>query len=218
MAESENPIPDTPTPEAFAAAGDRPLIADGDDPLALFAAWLAEAVKAEPADANAMALATVDERGLPDVRIVLLKDFDNAGFTFYTNTESAKGHQLAGQPRAALCFHWKSLARQVRLRGPVFPVSPDEADRYFASRARDSRLGAWASDQSRPIADRAELLARVAGARVRFAGDVPRPPHWSGYRLAPDAVEFWQDQAFRLHDRVSYQRGPAGWTRTRLCP
>lgn len=218
MAEGDKPIPDTPTAEAYAAAVDRPLIADGDDPLALFAAWLAEAVTAEPADANAMALATVDEDGLPDVRIVLLKDFDAAGFTFYTNTESAKGRQLAGQPRAALCFHWTSLGRQVRLRGPVSPVAPEEADAYFASRARDSRLGAWASDQSRPLDARAELFARIDGARARFTGDVPRPPHWSGYRLAPDAIEFWQDQAFRLHDRVRYERAGENWTRSRLFP
>jgi pyridoxamine 5'-phosphate oxidase len=168
-----------------------------------------------------MALATVDPDGLPDVRMVLLKGFDAAGFVFYTNTESAKGTQLAAAPKAALLFHWKSLRRQVRLRGPVEPVSVAEADAYFASRPRHSRIGAWASDQSRPLRGRFELERRVAEQAARFGvGETPRPPHWSGYRIAPVAIEFWKDGPFRLHDRLLFQRaGPTQpWAKSRLFP
>ncbi|MEJ0023577.1 MAG: pyridoxamine 5'-phosphate oxidase [Alphaproteobacteria bacterium] len=194
---------------------------DADDPLALFARWLEDAIRKEQNDANAMALATVDASGLPDVRMVLLKDFGAAGFTFYTNTESAKGLELAANPRAALNFHWKSLRRQVRIRGPVEPVSAAEADAYFATRARDARIGAWASEQSRPMDGMLALQKRVATFAAKFGlGDVPRPPHWSGYRVAPLAVEFWRDRPFRLHERVRYERAAPSeaWRVSRLFP
>lgn len=193
---------------------------DGPDPLSLFDEWLRAATASEPNDPNAVALATVDEAGMPDVRMVLLKGFDAAGFVFYTNLESRKGRQLASTPKAALCFHWKSLRRQVRLRGPVQSVEPAEADAYFASRPRLSRIGAWASEQSRPLESKFALEKAVALFTARYAaGAIPRPRHWSGFRLAPDEMEFWRDGAFRLHDRVRFSRGgPGGWTRTRLFP
>lgn len=190
-----------------------------DDPFGLFIDWLADARAHEPNDANAMALATVDAAGLPDCRMVLLKDVDARGFTFYSNQESAKGQQLAAHPQAALLFHWKTLRRQVRVRGRVEAVSQAEADAYFASRARESRIGAWASDQSRPLEDRATLEAAVARETARFDGqDVPRPDRWTGWRLIPDEIEFWRDRPFRLHDRVKFTREPKGWTRGRLYP
>ncbi len=189
------------------------------DPIALFAAWFAEAMAAEPGDPNAMALATLATDGAPDVRMVLLKGFDAAGFVFYTNAGSTKGGQLAARPAAALAFHWKSLRRQVRVRGAVEPVPAEEADHYFAGRARGSRVGAWASRQSQPLASRGELEAAVAAAEARFAaGDIPRPPHWQGYRVGPASIEFWQERPFRLHDRVRFTRDLAGWTRQRLYP
>lgn len=190
------------------------------DPFSLFAKWLQAATAREPNDPNAMALATVDETGMPDVRMVLLKGFDPAGFTFYTNLESRKGSQLAQAPMAALCFHWKSLRRQVRVRGPVEPVKPDEADTYFESRPRLSRIGAWASQQSRPLESKFALEKAVALTTARFAaGSVPRPPHWSGFRLAPQDIEFWRDGAFRLHDRIRFSRADGQtWSRTRLYP
>lgn len=192
-----------------------------DDPLALFDAWMADAEASEINDANAMALATVDAAGMPDARMVLLKEATPAGFVFYTNTESAKGRQLAAVPKAALCFHWKSLRRQVRVRGPVMPVSAEEADAYFASRPLGSRIGAWASQQSRPLESRFALETAVARYTAQYAaGHIPRPPHWSGYRLTPLEIEFWRDRRFRLHDRFVFRRDSADapWTRERLYP
>ncbi|MHA1157744.1 MAG: pyridoxamine 5'-phosphate oxidase [Alphaproteobacteria bacterium] len=190
------------------------------DPIALFAAWLGDAEASEPSDPTAMALATVDESGLPNVRMVLLKQFDASGFAFYTNRESAKGTELLANAKAAACFHWKSRRRQVRLRGPVEEVTGEEADAYFASRARHSRIGAWASQQSRPLATRFALEKAVASYAAKYAvGEVPRPAYWSGFRIRPQTIEFWQDGAFRLHDRIAFNSdGQGGWTGTRLFP
>ncbi|GEP01029.1 pyridoxamine 5'-phosphate oxidase [Methylobacterium haplocladii] len=189
------------------------------DPWALFSAWMTEATAAEPEDANAMALATADANGLPDVRMVLLKGADPHGLVFYTNVESAKGEQLARNPQAAVVFHWKSLRRQIRARGPIVPVTPEEADAYFASRHRDSRIGAIASRQSRPLADRPTLMAEVAELSARYEdGPIPRPENWTGFRIAPVQMEFWQNGDFRLHDRVRFTRDGAGWSRARLYP
>ena len=192
-----------------------------EEPFALFDAWLAEAGKSEPNDPNAMALATVDADGLPDARMVLLKGFDARGLVFYTNEESAKGRQLAAMPKAAALFHWKSLRRQIRLRGAVTLVSDEEADAYFASRPRASRIGAWASAQSRPLESRLALEMAIARHAARFGlGEVPRPAYWRGFRLAPVAIEFWRDGAFRLHDRIAFTRTAtdAPWRRERLYP
>lgn len=189
------------------------------DPLHRFTAWLAEASAVEPNDPNAMTLATATPEGRPSARMVLLKGVDDRGFVFYTNRESRKGGELAENPHAALLFHWKSLRRQVRVEGPVEEVSAAESDSYFASRPRLSRLGAWASDQSRPLSSRAVLVGRVAELELRYKfGEIPRPPHWGGYRLVPEAFEFWQDMPYRLHDRSRLVRAPGGWDESRLFP
>jgi pyridoxamine 5'-phosphate oxidase len=197
------------------------MIREKSDPLALFGEWYAEAAKSEPNDPSAMGLATVAPDGTPSLRMVLLKDYDDAGFVFYTNTASRKGQHLMAQPRAALLFHWKSLRRQVRLEGPVAPTTAAEADAYFATRARGSQIGAWASDQSQPLESRFALEKRVAEVAAKhLVGKVPRPPHWSGFRLTPLLIEFWQDAAFRLHDRLEYRRTAPGepWTTRTLYP
>lgn len=214
MAESNK---DTPAAVDFTAA---------DEPFALFASWLRDAEASEPNDPNAMALATVDGDGLPNVRMVLLKGVDSSetasrGFVFYTNYESAKGCELLAARKAALCFHWKSLRRQVRVRGVVSTVDDAEADAYFASRARGSRLGAWASAQSRPLESRFALEKAVAAVTARYVvGEIPRPPHWSGFRVTPVEIEFWHDRPFRLHDRLVFRRSSpdAAWTTVRLYP
>ncbi|MCY4393908.1 MAG: pyridoxamine 5'-phosphate oxidase [Rhodospirillaceae bacterium] len=189
------------------------------EPIDLFQAWFAEARESEPNDANAMALASVGADGMPSVRMVLLKDADADGFVFYTNFESRKGTELLAHPQAALCFHWKSLRRQVRVEGAVGTVTDAEADAYFASRARGSQIGAWASQQSRPMTGKAELLKRVGAFTAKFAvGKVARPPHWSGFRLMPRGFEFWNDGQFRLHDRLVYRREGDGWRTEVLYP
>ncbi len=197
-------------------AGD---VTDAGGPWTLFEAWMVEAKRTEPNDPHAMALATTGADGLPDVRIMLLKSYDARGFVFFTNDRSAKGMELTENPRAAIVFHWKSLRRQVRARGTVAPVTPEEADTYFACRARESRIGAIASRQSRPLANRETLLRDVDALARRFEGKpVPRPEHWRGFRVAPVSFEFWQERAYRLHDRVRYEEAPGGWAATRLYP
>jgi pyridoxamine 5'-phosphate oxidase len=189
------------------------------DPLALFDEWLAEARASEPNDPEAMALATVGTNRLPSVRMVLLKGHGPDGFVFYTNEQSAKGEQLSANPRAALLFHWKSLRRQVRIEGTVERVASAEADAYFASRARDSQLGAWASDQSRPLDRRETFEQRFQDVKRRFDGqDVPRPPHWGGYRVVPARIEFWSDRPHRLHERRLFTRAGPAWTEGLLYP
>lgn len=189
------------------------------DPLRQFEAWFAEAREAGVEVPEAMALGTASPDGRPSVRMVLLKQADERGFGFHTNYESRKGDELAANPHAALLFHWRLLGRQVRVEGRVEQVSPEESEAYFRTRPRGSRLAAWASPQSRPLADRAELDRLFADAASRFPGDeVPLPPQWGGFRLVPDAYEFWQHDENRLHDRVRYERAGDGWTRTRLAP
>lgn len=229
QARAQGLIPPSPDEAEYAreAAGDEGSPARAGEPFALFAEWLSAARHSEPNDPNAMALATTDADGMPDVRMVLLKDFDAEGFVFYTNALSAKGRQISANPQGALCFHWKSLRRQIRVRGPIVGVAEAEADTYFASRARLARIGAWASPQSTVMEGRFVLETRVAEAALRFGlGDIPRPPHWKGYRLRPLAIEFWRDRPFRLHERIIFTRaslaeagieaGP--WSRAMLFP
>ncbi|MFC3163575.1 pyridoxamine 5'-phosphate oxidase [Ciceribacter thiooxidans] len=192
-----------------------------NEPFTLFGMWLKDAEASEINDPNAVALATVDENGLPNVRMVLLKEFDTRGFVFYTNFESQKGREILGQKKAAMCFHWKSLRRQVRLRGEVEVVSDEEADIYYRSRPLGSRIGAWASKQSRPLESRFALEKAVAEYTARYAfGDVPRPAHWSGFRIRPTSIEFWHDRKFRLHDRIEFRRETVDspWTKVRMYP
>ena len=206
-------MPDALSPD------DARLIPPADDPIQLFEAWLAEAARTEPNDPNAMTVATATPDGRPSARIVLLKGVDRRGFVFYTNKEGRKGRELAANGHAALLFHWKTLGRQVRVEGAVEDVTDAEADLYYASRARISRLGAWASEQSRPLPSRAALERRVAELDARHPGDaIPRPPHWSGYRLIPVRLEFWQDMPYRLHDRRIYLRDEDRWEQGALYP
>jgi pyridoxamine 5'-phosphate oxidase len=212
---SESPPIEHPT---WLTTGD---FTEADEPLRLFAAWFEEAKRSEPADPEAMALATVDADGLPDARMVLLKGFDERGFVFYTNVDSQKGRQLAQTPKAALLFHWKSLNRQVRLRGPVEPVSDGEADAYFASRHRLAQIGAWASKQSSPLESRLAFEKAVALYTAKFGlGTIPRPPNWTGYRVMPLLMEFWHNRPYRLHDRIEFRRAAsnAPWVKRRLYP
>lgn len=214
-------IPGTPSAADYAADSDRALIPDVAEPYGLLEAWLKEANAHEPNDSTAMSLATVDADGLPDVRIVLLRGLSpEGGFQFYTNYDSAKGMQLAAHPKAALCFHWKSLRRQVRVRGAIEKTTAEQSDAYFRQRAPQSRIAAIASDQSRPLDDRDTFNQRVAEISSIYGDDddIPRPEHWGGYRLIPSEIEFWQDQAFRMHDRLKLVRKGKGWTSSRLYP
>ncbi|QRM54558.1 pyridoxamine 5'-phosphate oxidase [Sinorhizobium sp. BG8] len=192
-----------------------------NEPYSLFGTWLEDAGRSEPNDPNAVALATVDASGLPNVRMVLLKDFGPEGFVFYTNFESQKGREILDTGKAAMCFHWKSLRRQVRVRGAVEVVSDEEADAYYATRPRGSRIGAWASKQSRPLESRFALEKAVAEYTARYAiGEIPRPSYWSGFRIVPVSIEFWHDRAFRLHDRIEFRKAESGegWTKVRMYP
>jgi pyridoxamine 5'-phosphate oxidase len=208
-----------PDPVAFPPNADTsPIDMQASDPFRLFDAWFAEAVVSEPNDPNAMTLATCTRSGVPSARIVLLKAHDHRGFVFYTNKQSRKGDELNANRLAALLFHWKTLRRQVRIEGTVGDVTEAESDAYFAARPRGARIGAWASEQSRPLADRAELERRVAEFEKKYPTDVPRPPQWAGYRVIPSRLEFWKDMPFRLHDRAIFAREGGGWVASRLYP
>lgn len=213
-------IPPSPKSEEFQRQGSRPLINTGDDPIKMFEEWLSLANTSEINDPNAMSLATTDESGLPDVRIVLLKGVTSEGFSFFTSSLSKKGRQLKSNSAAALLFHWKSQRRQVRIRGNVDPLPESDADEYFASRSLQSQLAAIASEQSSPLPSRQEFEDKVTELRKQFkdSAQVPRPKHWGGYMLAPEEIEFWQDQPFRMHDRLLYQRHGNGWQSSRLYP
>jgi len=216
---SKSVIPASPSAEAYAVDEDQGEVFTHPEPLTLFLDWFDLAKKKEPNDANAMTLATVDADGLPNARMVLLKDIDARGLSFFTNFESAKGRELAANPKAALVFHWKSIRRQVRFRGGVEPVTAAEADAYFATRAKSAQIGAWASPQSRPMEGRFALERRIAEATARHGlGKTPRPPHWSGFRLTPVEIEFWVNRPFRLHDRLQFRRDGDGWAKTSLYP
>lgn len=213
-------IPPSPSEEAYLADQDQGEVFTRNDPIALFEEWFELALKHEPNDANAMALATATAEGQPDVRMVLLKEITPRGLAFYTNETSSKGRQLAANPRAALCFHWKSIRRQARFRGRIEKTTSAEADAYFAERTRGAQLAAWASQQSAPLASRKALEESLAAMEKKFAGKpIPRPPEWDGYRLVPDEIEFWVNKPFRLHDRLMFVRdGSKGWQTTRLYP
>ena len=220
---SKSLIPPTPTDAEYAKRAARPdhKMFTIDDPISYFEQWLMDAKKTEVNDANAMTLSTVDNMGLPDSRVVLLKGLDERGFVFYSNGNSDKGEQLKASGKAALCFHWKSQKRQVRVRGPVAKVSKQEADAYFSARARGSQIGAWASDQSSVIQSRAQLESEIEQVEERIAErNIIRPPHWHGWRVKPLYIEFWEDGAFRLHDRRRFHRARTGarWKSERLCP
>jgi pyridoxamine 5'-phosphate oxidase len=208
--------PDTIQQQGQLISGD---FTESIEPFELFTAWFDEARASEPNDPNAMALATVDAEGMPDVRMVLMNGLSPEGFVFYSHINSAKGRELAANPNAALLFHWKSLRRQIRVRGPVSPVSEQEADAYFAGRPKQAQIGAWASKQSQPLESRLAFEKAIALNAAKYAiGDVPRPPGWSGWRIVPQSMEFWHDRPFRLHDRIVFQREGGGWTKTRLYP
>jgi len=201
----------------FSLHGDDAAV--NEDPIRLFKEWLAEAAASEPGEANAMALATAGADGVPSVRMVLLKGIDERGFVFYTNLGSRKARQIGDNAHAALCFHWKSLGRQVNVQGPVSAVTDAEADAYFATRDRGSQIGAWASKQSQPLGNGFELERRVAKYTARFhVGTVPRPPFWSGFRIAPERIEFWKSGMFRLHDRLVFHKSDDGWRTEKLFP
>jgi pyridoxamine 5'-phosphate oxidase len=208
--------PDTIQQQSQLTSGD---FTESTEPFELFTTWFDEARTSEPNDPNAMALATVDAEGMPDVRMVLMNGLSPEGFVFYSHINSAKGRELAANPNAALLFHWKSLRRQIRVRGPVSPVSDAEADAYFAGRPKQAQIGAWASKQSQPLESRLAFEKAIALNAAKYAiGDVPRPPGWSGWRIIPQSMEFWHDRPFRLHDRIVFQRDGGGWTKTRLYP
>ncbi len=213
-------LPPSPSADDYKEHGERPLIPVIADPFELFADWMGQARAAEMNDSNAMSLATVDETGMPDVRIVLLKDVSEGGFVFFTNFGSEKGRQLEQANKGALSFHWKSVRRQVRIRGHVSKVTDAESDKYFASRTAQSRISAIASDQSRPLAERKEFEQRVAEVSMIYGDgpDIPRPDFWGGYRVVATEIEFWQDQAFRMHDRLKYIKDRDTWPTTRLYP
>ncbi len=212
-------IPPSPSAEAYAVDEDQGEVFTVDEPIALFLDWFELAKRREVNDANAMTLATIDADGLPNARMVLLKDIDARGLSFFTNLESAKGRELGAHPKAALVFHWKSIRRQVRFRGEIELVPDAEADAYFATRAKGAQVGAWASPQSRPMESRIALEQAISDTGARHgAGDIPRPPYWSGFRLVPAEIEFWVNRPFRLHDRLQFRRTGGGWEKTLLYP